>query len=189
MLVYERPLWFGNCAANVLTVTAVGLLLSGVFFGLWGFARWWRARHQAGQPVSLIARHLQSRETSYLVLGCLFSLFFMGLFALSLTSFFPPEVARLAFANDKVEVKLCDGLFERHQVLARRDVAYTYEEQIRGAKRIVDRFLVLTGKGDRAPLGTIDLDRQEVNLLAVRELAPAVARAHEVSVARAAKPR
>ena len=89
----------------------------------------------------------------------------------------------------KVEVKLCDGLFERHQVLARRDVAYTYEEQIRGAKRIVDRFLVLTSKGDSAPFGTIDLDRQEVNLLAVRELAPAVARAHEVSVARAAKPR
>ena len=184
MLVYERPLWFDNCAANVLTVTAVGLLLSGVFFGLWGLAGWWRARHRAGQPVSLIARHLQSRDTSYLVLGCLFSLVFVGLLALSLTSFFPPEVARLAFANDKVEVKLCDGLFERHQVLARRDVAYSYEEQIRGAKRIVDRFLVLTSKG--IPVGSVDLDRREVNLSAVRELAPAVARAHEVSVARAA---
>jgi hypothetical protein len=183
-LVYERPLWFGNCAANVLTVTAVGLLLSGIFFALWGLALWWRALHPAGQSPSLIARHLQSRETTYLVLGSLFSLFFIGLFALSLTSFFPPEVARLAFANDKVEVKLCDGLFERRHVLARREVAYTYQEQIRGAKRIADRFLVLTNKS--SPLGSIDLDRREVNLLAVRELAPAVARAHEVSVARAA---
>jgi hypothetical protein len=82
------------------------------------------------------------------------------LFALSLTSFFPPEVARLAFANDKVEVKLCDGLFERRHVLARREVAYTYEEQIRGAKRIVDRFLVLTNRG--TPIGSIDLDRRRL---------------------------